>query len=118
MANDINTIGYLQAGIKAEGVRQQAIAGNIANMNTPGYRRIDIRFAELLKRALDSNDESAASEIEAQLFQPRTNPINANGNDVVFDREVGEMIKNSLKHRTFTLLLKKKYRQMDDAIKF
>ena len=118
MPNDINTIGYLQAGIKAEGVRQQAIAGNIANMNTPGYRRIDVRFSELLRTALESNEEPAASDLEAALFQPKTNPVNSNGNDVVFDREVGEMIKNSLKHRTFTLLLKKKYRQIDDAIKF
>lgn len=118
MANAINTIDYLQAGIKAEGVRQQAIAGNIANMNTPGFRRVDIRFAETLRKALESNNELTGSELEAELFQPMTNPVDANGNDVIFDREVGEMIKNSLKHRTFTLLLKKKYRQMDDAIKF
>ena len=71
MSNDINMIGYLQAGIKAESVRQQAIAGNIANMNTPGYRRIDVRFAELLREALELNDEPTASELEAQLFQPK-----------------------------------------------
>jgi len=44
----------LEAGIKAEGLRQKAIAGNMANLETPGYRRIDVKFEELLAKVLDS----------------------------------------------------------------
>ena len=39
-----------------------------------------------------------------------------NGNDVMMETEVGEMVKNSLLHQTYTLLLKKKYEQMRAAM--
>lgn len=50
MVQDSKILGLLEAGIRAEGLRQQAIANNIANMHTDGYRRTDINFEEALKR--------------------------------------------------------------------
>ena len=38
MANDMNMISYLEAGLRSEAMRQSAIAGNMANMETPGYQ--------------------------------------------------------------------------------
>jgi flagellar basal-body rod protein FlgB len=49
--HDLNILNYLEAGVRAEGARQKAIASNIANINTPGYRRLNIRFEEVLGRA-------------------------------------------------------------------
>ena len=34
----------LEVGIKAENLRQKTIANNIANLETPEYRRIDVMF--------------------------------------------------------------------------
>ncbi len=59
---------FLEAGIKAESLRQKAIANNIANLETPGYRRIDVKFMELLAKALDSRGNIDLSEIEAQIY--------------------------------------------------
>jgi len=43
--------------------------------------------------------------------------LNEFDNDISLDNEVGAMLKNTLKHKTYMLLLKKKYQQMDSAMK-
>ena len=48
MARTDNLLSLLEAGARAEGLRHKAIASNIANLQTPGYRRVDIRFEEFL----------------------------------------------------------------------
>ena len=116
MDNDINVLNYLEAGIKAEGVRQKTIANNVANLNSPGYRRSDIKFEEILAKAISTKRDLKPSQLEAESYQPKTTPVKANGNDVALDMEIGEMVKNSLRHKTYLLLLKKKYRQITEAM--
>ena len=109
-------LDLLEAGIRAEDLRQKAIAGNIANIETPGYRRIDVRFAELLEKALGSAGTVDLSEIEPQLHQPKQTPVKSNGNDVNLEAEVGEMVKNTLRHKAYIRVLNKKYRQIELAL--
>lgn len=116
MASDMNMIGVIEAGIRAEGARQKAIASNIANMNAPGYRRSDVRFEEILGKAMDRDEAVDGTELEPEFYQPMTTAVNANGNDVSLDQEVGEMVKNSLRHRAYMSLLKVQYGQMKLAI--
>jgi len=115
--HDMNILNYLEAGLNAESARQRAIANNIANMNTPGYRRSDVRFEELLAKAIESEGTIEPSKLEVEFYQPKTTRLKVNGNDVALDMEVGEMVKNSLRYRTYILLLKKKYRQIEAAIR-
>ena len=111
-----DTASLLVAGIKAEALRQKTIADNIANLETPGYRRGAVKFEELLAKALDSQGNVDMSEVEPVVYQPRNTPVNANGNDVNLETEVGEMVKNSLRHKTFVLLLHKKVKGLEAII--
>lgn len=111
-----SVINFLEAGIKAESMRQRAIASNVANAQTPGYRRIDVNFQDLLSKAIDPNGKVNLKSIEPELYQPQTTPVKNNGNDVTIDYEVGQMVRNSLKHKTYTRLLSKVYKQMEQAI--
>ncbi|MCK5174217.1 MAG: flagellar basal body rod protein FlgB, partial [Planctomycetes bacterium] len=54
MGIDTNMMNYLEASMRAEGTRQRVIANNIANMNTPGFRRSDIDFQDVLSKAIGS----------------------------------------------------------------
>lgn len=117
MIKDNTILDLLESGMRAEGLRQQAIANNIANMNTPGYRRSDINFEEILNKAIDKQGPIDPDTLNADIIQPGNAPINEFGNDVSLDDEVGEMIKNSTLHRTYMLLIKKKYQEMDSAIR-
>ena len=116
MSKTENILDLIDAGIKAETLRQKAIANNVANLETPGYRRIDVKFEELLARCLRSSGEFDLSEIEAQIYRPKQTPLNSNGNDVNLEAEIGQMIKNTLRHKTYIRLLSKKYNQIELAI--
>ncbi len=111
-----NIVDFLEAGITAESLRQKAIANNIANLETRGYRRIDVKFEELLAKALNSPGASDLSKVEPQIHQPQQTPVNSNGNDVSLESEVGQMIKNTLRYKAYIRLLNKKYSQMQLAM--
>ena len=116
MSKTNNIIDILGAGIRAENLRQKAIANNIANLKTAGYRRIDVKFEELLAKVLDSSGSVELSEIEPLIYQPNQTPVKPNGNDVNLETEVGEMVKNSLRHKAYIRLLKRKYKQIELAM--
>lgn len=116
MAKIDGTIDLLQAGIKAEHLRQKAIASNIANLETPGYRRVDIKFEELLAKAIKSARDIDIDDIEPEIFRPYDTPIKSNGNDVSLEAEVGKMVENSMRHKVYVRLLNKKFQQMQQAI--
>ena len=46
-------IPVVEKSLDAGALRDKAIANNLANVNTPGYQRIDVRFEEELKEALN-----------------------------------------------------------------
>ena len=116
MSKTSSIVDFLEAGIRAESLRQKAIANNIANLETPGYRRIDVKFEELLAKALDSPGAVELSEVEPQTHQPKQTPVKSNGNDVNLESEVGQMVKNSLRYKAYIRLLNKKYRQIELAM--
>ena len=116
MDNTKNIIDFLEAGMKVESLRQKAIASNVANAKTPGYRRLDVNFQKLLTDAIDKDGNVDLNNIEVGLYQPKNTPVKEDGNDVTIDYEVGQMVKNTLRHKTYTRLLNKVYSQMDLAI--
>jgi len=106
----------LQAGVRAEHLRQKAIAANVANLQTSGYRRVDIEFQQALAKAIESGDPKEIQNLQPQFINPMDTPVNANGNDVNLEDEVGRMVENSLRHKTYVRLLNKIYRQVETAI--
>ena len=116
MSKTNNIVDIIEAGIRAESLRQKAIANNVANLQTPEYRRVDVKFKELLAKVLDSSGSVDLGEIEAQIYQPKKTAVKSNGNDVSLEVEVGEMVKNTLRHKAYIRLLQKKYRQLELAI--
>jgi flagellar basal-body rod protein FlgB len=109
-------VELIEAGLRAEGLRQQAIANNVANLQTPGYRRLDIKFEQLLAKAMESGSELDLEEVEPEVYQPKNTAIKPNGNDVNLEAEVGDMVKNNLRQKALIRVLNKKYSQIDLAI--
>jgi flagellar basal-body rod protein FlgB len=52
---------YLVAAMNARTLRQDMIAGNIANVDTPGYRPRDVDFESALSQAADKEINNATS---------------------------------------------------------
>jgi len=109
-------VELIEAGLKAEAMRQQAIANNVANLQTPGYRRLDVKFKQLLTKAIESGGDFDIEELQPELYQPKNTAVKPDGNDVNLEAEVGELVKNSIRQKAFIRLLNKKYSQIDQAI--
>lgn len=111
-----NMIGLLEAGIRAEELRQRAIASNMANMETPGYRRVDVRFEQSLTDALNSSGKIDPKSLEPEVYHPNDPALRADGNNVNMEAEVGDLVKNSLRYTTYVRLLRKKFTQIETAM--
>ena len=116
MSRTDNIFDFLDAGIRAETLRQKSIANNIANIETPNYRRMDVKFEEILANSLNEDGSADMNDLEPVLFSPKNTPVKDNGNDVSMETEVGKLIENSLRYKTYIRVLNKKYQQITEAI--
>ena len=113
-----NIVNVLEAGLRGSTLRQKVIANNIANLNTPGFRRHDVRFEETLAKVLDApgaRPEDLAG-VEGEIYRPMNTPVDRKGNDVNVDVEVGELMKSVTRHKAYLRLLNKVYKQMELAM--
>lgn len=87
-----NNLELAQKLLDAASLRQQAIASNIANAETPGYKRIDLTpdFERQLKAQVDSGNFSGSLDaIQPQLAEDRTaRSIRPDGNNVQVEKEL------------------------------
>jgi flagellar basal-body rod protein FlgB len=87
--------------LDASALRHEAIASNIANLETPNYKRLDISsgFSEELKRAVASKDPKAIADLRPALAVDSlaTSP-NRDGNTVQLESELLHLNQNSLEH--------------------
>lgn len=116
MADTNNIINCLQIGLRTSSLRGRVIANNLANIDTPGFRRSAVAFEARLAEALSSGAPLDADDLQAEIFKPMNTPVEANGNDVSIDMEVGEMVKNSARYKTYMRVMAKMYRQMEQAM--
>jgi flagellar basal-body rod protein FlgB len=117
MADVPDVARVLQTAIEGANLRQKVIANNIANVETPGYRRRESLFEMIMADAIEDGNAADLHENEAWVFTPRTTPVGEGGNDVQLDSEVGDLVHNSLMYKTYVRLLGRTYRQMDMAIR-
>jgi flagellar basal-body rod protein FlgB len=116
MARGPSVTDYLEAGLKAASLRGKIISNNVANMDTPGFRRSEVRFEQLLAKAMTGGKEADLEATTPQIVQPESTGTNEQGNDVSLDVELGELIKNGLQSRVYLKALAKVYSQIDLAI--
>ena len=93
---DTTQLGLEQA-IAGAGLRQTAIAQNIANANTPGYQRKDVDFHSTLAAALESGREA----VERAGFEMDADPasvMRVDGGGVDIDQESSALARNGLEY--------------------
>ena len=92
----------------ATALRHEAIASNIANVETPNYKRIDVQasFADELKQAVSSGDVQTISSLTPSLAQD-SNAIAAtrDGKTVQLETELMNLNQNTLAHTLETQLV-------------
>ena len=122
LSNAYNYINVLDKAADASWVRNDVLANNIANADTPNYKRKDVQFETYLSNAVagtDSLDETVAnidlSTLESTTYTEQAGlSYREDGNNVDISTENVELAKNQLKYYT---LMNQEFGRLKSAMK-
>ncbi|HEY1171653.1 MAG TPA: flagellar basal body rod protein FlgB [Verrucomicrobiae bacterium] len=105
-----NQPGYLTAKrmMDATALRHEAIASNLANLETPGYKRIDLApaFQSELQQAVKSREPQNLTGLRPSLsIDPNAVAANRDGNTVQMETELAHLAENTMAHQLETQLV-------------
>ena len=118
------SVGPLASGLDLRTRRQSAIAANIANADTPGYRGVDVSFAAALGRAgstlpltgTDPRHLTGAGSSGGDSLVLSGGALRRDGNDVDVDGEMGKLARNQIEYQFLARALGSKFRKLKEAI--
>lgn len=105
-----NQTGYTAAKrmLDATALRQEAIASNLANLETPGYKRLDITptFQSELRQAVHAGDAQSLNALHPGITVDTTAvSANRDGNTVQMETELANLAQNTMDHQLETQLV-------------
>ncbi|MGK5049011.1 flagellar basal body rod protein FlgB [Janthinobacterium sp. GB4P2] len=109
----------LSLALNASNMRQQAIANNIANANTPGYQRIGVNFESRMSEVKSGlRDGRTPALADLQYYQPlfEAAPDSIAGDPVQLDMEVAGLSENTLHQQALIKALNKHLSILSTAI--
>ncbi|WDT94557.1 flagellar basal body rod protein FlgB [Thermoleophilum album] len=108
------TQSALELALRGAAQRQELLASNLANINTPGYQRRDLDFHAALRGAL------ATGDVEHVAFTPQVDvsagAVRADGSTVDPDREAAEIAKNGLEYEALARVLRARIAILESAM--
>lgn len=111
--NSMN-FNYLPRGMTAASIRQEVISHNIANVNTPNYRKTNLEFEDLLAREIYGEEPQDGKlqmsrthdrhlphkpldyHAEPTMVEDMTTIMRTDNNNVDIDIEMATLAKNQL----------------------
>jgi flagellar basal-body rod protein FlgB len=136
-----STIPVLEQVVNFTEARHGVLAGNIANLDTPGYRTRDLSpalFQETLKEAIETRHEpprpyqtdslGTSHTYDAQRHQDRQNAafrkvedsmrsiLRHDEGDVSMERQINEIVKNQQQHNLAIGIMSAQFRLLRAAI--
>ena len=97
----------LERSISGAAQRHEALAANLANASTPGYRRVDVDFHGTLAAAMGTGDKAT---VEHTAFTTQADPsvgvTQADGNSIDVDNESAKLAANALEQQAAVSVLK------------
>ena len=106
--------------LDATTLRQEAIASNLANIETPHYKRMDVQatFASELSRAIGTGSADAVRRVQARITVDTSAVAqNRDGNTVQLDKELMLLQKNMVAHHMQTQMISGTFAKLRSAIK-
>ena len=108
-----SNFNYLPRAMTAANIRQEVIANNIANVNTPNFRKSNVEFEELLAREIYGEESDGKLRMarthdkhlpyvppqfraEPTIEQDNTTIMRVDDNNVDIDIEMATLAKNQL----------------------
>jgi len=121
-------VGFMEQGLRLRSQRQQVLATNIANADTPNYKAQDIDFNQAMKAALSNTSSSAGLATThpqhvggtnggAAKVQTRNQVQNsADGNTVDMDVEQSQFAENALQYETLVTMINGTFKNINSVM--
>ncbi len=122
----------VEKALDASTLRHNILANNIANVNTPGYKRSDVIFEEELSHALDTGSRHKAmithrghipfgggttiDRINPKVVQENQLSFRNDLNNVDIDAEMAELSENSLTYNALSQQMAKNLQMLRTVI--
>ncbi len=130
---DSTTIPVLQEVVNFSQARHVVLAGNIANMDTPGYKVRDLSvedFQSRLQQAIEMRHEPTSSsqgispgeiglrgsEPLAEVAKNAKTILHHDQNNVGIEHQVTEMVKNQMQHNMALSIMVQQFHLLQTAI--
>lgn len=107
MNNDLfndTTMQGLQYALNSLSMRQQVLANNIANAQTPGYVSQDVSFEDRLGAILSGSDTSATPNSTGTVIATPDMTTSPNGNTVSMESEMSKTSETGIMYDALTQL--------------
>ncbi len=104
----------LQKGLDAATLRQEVISNNVANVNTPGFKRSNVTFEEGLKKALAGRENnyqrtSLLEDTSPEAVKDNRTSMRNDLNNVDMEIEMLNLSSNQIKYNGLIQLLNNRY---------
>ena len=114
-------LSMLESYLKLSTSREQAIATNMANVDTPGYRTQDIDFQGELKKAMSgiqgkSEDGTTTAGMNPVVYEVQGLMESPDGNNVNLEREGLLMAQTQLQYQLGVQLVERHFHRTLSAI--
>jgi len=130
ISNLLNITSILEKALDASSLRNNVISNNIANVDTPGFKRDTVLFEEILNHHMESrisgirNNEAhiAVGKDRRNSIQPVVIKDNSHlstridGNNVDIEKEMAELAKNNIKYQVLIQNINSSFRRLKNVI--
>ena len=127
LTNAFDYINVLDRAADAAWQRNEAISNNIANVDTPGYKRQDVAFESVLQQALGNNryesmDDKVAnvnlSRLRGRAYVDYANySYRLDGNNVDIENENVMLAENQLKYQGLISSINQEFTNLKTVMK-
>jgi flagellar basal-body rod protein FlgB len=114
----------LQSALGKATQRQSLLTNNLANVNTPGYKRQDVDFDIVLAQEMGGANPALGSEGAAQFSAQQKEATRSNGtsmrvdgNNVDLEREVFALAETELRYQALTDMTASYFQGLKSAIR-
>lgn len=130
MTTEMEAVNMFEDALGGGSRRQDAISDNLANVNTPGYKRKEVAFQDKLKEAY-LGDESkvqlnkahpkhithgASKPVKPSMFQVNDTNMRNDENNVDPDRQMSKLAKNQLYYSGLSRFLNQQFQNIGTLI--
>ena len=109
-------VTVMEKTLAADSLRHKVISNNIANANTPGFKRSDVTFAEELTNDKHIGGRQTLNGQPAVVVENSTS-FRTDGNNVDIDREMTNIAKNQIHYDALVQKIAGFYAKLKDVIK-